>query len=146
MTEPDTRIRASDADRHRIVARLEVAHAEGRIGLAEFDERARLVWASETYGDLAGVTADLPQQPSPPARTRERAPSWRRVALRTSLAAWVLAVAVNVLIWALVSLGKGEPAYPWWIWVAGPWGAFLLVSALAGRFGAVRQCSGRRQR
>ncbi|WP_187351948.1 DUF1707 SHOCT-like domain-containing protein [Allosaccharopolyspora coralli] len=141
-------IRVSDADRRRVGDRLQQAVAEGRIELAEFDERVRLAWAAQTADDLARLTADLPEQPSSPATTRSSTPKWMRMVLRTSFGAWLLAVAVNVVIWALVSVGVDEPVHPWWIWVAGPWGAVLLAGALAGRLGLVPggQCSGRLQR
>ena len=35
--------------------------------------------------------------------------------------------AVNVVVWALVSGTGGHLAYPWPVWVAGPWGAVLLA-------------------
>jgi hypothetical protein len=46
--------------------------------------------------------------------------------------AWLVAVSVNVVIWLLVSLSTGRPAYFWPMWVAGPWGAVLLASTFAG--------------
>jgi hypothetical protein len=36
-------------------------------------------------------------------------------------------VTVNVVIWALVSGTGGHLAYPWPVWVAGPFGAVLLA-------------------
>lgn len=148
MSEPATSIRASDADRQRVGDRLQQALAEGRIGLAEFDERIGLAWAARTAEDLAGLTADLPAQPSSPAKRKQSMPKWVRILMQTSFGAWFLAVTVNVMIWALVSLSSDEPIHPWWIWVAGPWGAVLLAGAVAARLGLVpgRQCSGRLQR
>jgi hypothetical protein len=32
-----------------------------------------------------------------------------------------------VVIWVLVCASAGQLVYPWPVWVAGPWGAVLLV-------------------
>jgi hypothetical protein len=45
---------------------------------------------------------------------------------------WGAAVGVNVVIWLLVSISIGELAYFWPMWVAGPWGAVLLVATIGG--------------
>ena len=34
---------------------------------------------------------------------------------------------------ALVSVGSGAAVYPWWIWVAGPWGVVLLMQWITSR-------------
>ena len=44
---------------------------------------------------------------------------------------WGGAVAINMVVWLLVSIGGPEPAYFWPMWVAGPWGALLTVWTLA---------------
>jgi hypothetical protein len=43
-----------------------------------------------------------------------------------------VAVSVNVVIWLLVAITSG-PVYFWPMWVAGPWGAVLLVLTVAER-------------
>lgn len=134
MSPSEEQLRAGDHDRRLVVSKLELAHGEGRISLVEFDERARLAWAAETFADLATLTADLPQASSRPA---ERSPDWPGAGgvLRVRggcEVAWVFAVTINLVVWFLVSMGTGEAVYPWWIWVAGPWGAVLLVVRLTG--------------
>ncbi|PZG51440.1 hypothetical protein C1I98_08665 [Spongiactinospora gelatinilytica] len=52
-------MRASDADRERIAEVLREALSDGRLGMAEFEERLDVVYKARTLGDLAGVTADL---------------------------------------------------------------------------------------
>jgi hypothetical protein len=48
---------------------------------------------------------------------------------------WLTAVSVNVVVWILVSATSGHPAYPWPLWVAGPYGAVLFaVSAAVTQF------------
>ena len=66
-------LRASDADRDRSAAIIREAAAEGRLELAEVDERLSAVYAAKTYGELAEVTADLPvtdaaREPAVPSR------------------------------------------------------------------------------
>lgn len=63
-TEPGgSLVRASDADRDRIVDALAAASAEGRLTLEEYAERSEIALAARTLGDLAGLTADLPAAP-----------------------------------------------------------------------------------
>ncbi|HEY3869790.1 MAG TPA: DUF1707 domain-containing protein [Actinocrinis sp.] len=56
----DSRLRASDADRERIVEKLRSSAAEGRLTMDEFEQRMSAAYAARTYGDLAALTADLP--------------------------------------------------------------------------------------
>src|SRR5699024_10007730 len=56
---PPERRRASDSDRDRVLRVLREAAADGRIDLAEFEERSTLVHKARTLGELPGVTADL---------------------------------------------------------------------------------------
>lgn len=53
-------LRVSHAEREAVVARLNEAAAEGRIDLAELDERLEQALTAKTYADLAPLTADLP--------------------------------------------------------------------------------------
>lgn len=145
MTDPrpPDGLRAADADREQVAQQLREAHAEGRLDLAELDERTAAAYAARTYGDLAGIIADLPASTAPVAR-RSPAPAARRAAkppsptdpnrgFRAAVGAWLVVSLINVVIWALVSVGNAEFVYPWWIWVAGPWGAVLLASWIGTR-------------
>jgi hypothetical protein len=58
----DTAIRASDRDREGAVQVLRDAHAEGRLDLDEFTERTGAAYSAKTWGELAGLTADLPAE------------------------------------------------------------------------------------
>jgi hypothetical protein len=40
-------------------------------------------------------------------------------------------VSVNVVVWVLVSATTGHLAYPWPLWVAGPYGAVLFAVSAA---------------
>jgi hypothetical protein len=53
-------LRISDADRERAVHRLQDAVGEGRLTLAEFEERVELVQRARTASELAPHLADLP--------------------------------------------------------------------------------------
>jgi hypothetical protein len=52
-------------------------------------------------------------------------------AMRVLATVWASAVAVNVVVWLLVSLGNGDAAYPWFVWFA-PSGAVLAVLYATG--------------
>lgn len=61
--DPDTdhdRLRASDADRERVATILHEAVGEGRLTMAEIDERLQQVYAAKTMGELRPITRDLP--------------------------------------------------------------------------------------
>jgi hypothetical protein len=68
-------LRASDADRERVAKVLHDAMAEGRLTLAELDERLQAVYQSKTLGDLEPLTADLPGVAHSPAGTVAPVPS-----------------------------------------------------------------------
>jgi hypothetical protein len=57
-------LRASHEDRDRIIEQLRVAAGDGRLTMAELDERIELASAARTYAELAVVTADLPADSS----------------------------------------------------------------------------------
>ena len=142
--------RASDTDRDSVAALLREAHAEGRLDVDELTERLDATYASRTYGELAAVTKDLPMaggrpspvaspQPVPASAPAVPRPSGRPPArrtdrdLRAAWTAWGVAVSVNLVIWLLVSINVGDAIYFWPMWVAGPWGAVLLVLTVAER-------------
>jgi len=59
-SNPGDGIRAGDADREATAEQLRRAVSEGRIDLAELDERIEQVYQARTYGELRAVTGDLP--------------------------------------------------------------------------------------
>lgn len=137
-------MRASDVDRQAVVDKLRKAHDDGRLTLQEFDERTGAAYTARTYADLLLLTADLPELTSPPAVAYAAAPAvgeprgveekrgtggtvWRVVG-----STWFAVSAINFLIWGIISLALGDALHPWWVWVAGPWGAVLLVGRLSG--------------
>jgi hypothetical protein len=73
-------LRASRADRERVIDLLKAAFVQGRLDRDEFDARIGLAVASRTYGELAAVTADIPAElvgalpRRPPVQARRRVP------------------------------------------------------------------------
>jgi hypothetical protein len=70
---PPSPLRASDAERETTVARLHQALAEGRIDLAEAEERVTAAYAARHRDELPPLLADLPSSASAPGNA---APSW----------------------------------------------------------------------
>lgn len=59
MTGADA-MRASDADRERVVRALQEQVGEGRLTLSEFEQRTESAYAAKTIGQLRELTRDLP--------------------------------------------------------------------------------------
>ena len=142
MTDPDG-LRAGNDDRERVVAQLNTAFAEGRLEMAELDERVAAAYAAKTIGQLRPLTADLPisaapapRPAPPPARPApaEPEPVSDRQGRRAAVAGALGLFLVNVLVWAAVSLGTREWVYFWPVWTAIP-----LVFAVANLVGQGRR-------
>ncbi|HLM06136.1 MAG TPA: DUF1707 domain-containing protein [Blastococcus sp.] len=58
-------LRASDADREAVVARLQKAVGDGRLDLDEFGQRASAAYAAKTTAELDLLMADLPADAPP---------------------------------------------------------------------------------
>jgi len=138
MTSPE--MRASDRDRDLVADTLREHMAQGRLTVEEFNERLEQVYASKTYGELAKITADLPdidlenlpaQRPAADRRPAKRVDK----GLKAAWAAWAMASSINWVIWLLVSITSLELIYPWPLWVMGPWGAVLVVTTIFSRTG-----------
>jgi Domain of unknown function (DUF1707) len=73
-------LRASRADRERVIDLLKAAFVQDRLDRDEFDTRIGQVLASRTYGELAAVAAEIPAELAgelpcrPPVRARRRIP------------------------------------------------------------------------
>jgi Domain of unknown function (DUF1707) len=63
MMEPEETVepRAGDSDRDAVAERLRAAAGEGRIDLAELDERLGRTYGAKTYRELDVLVADLPE-------------------------------------------------------------------------------------
>lgn len=122
MTGTTTVLRASDADRERVVEELRAHAGEGRLDLEELEQRTSAALAAKTLADLGAVTADLPPR-------RWRASVRRSEEFRSHLRAFVAVQLLLVSIWALTDMG-----YFWPVWPFLGWGVGLLSHA--GAFGA----------
>jgi hypothetical protein len=86
VTQPSRGIRISDADRERAAARLQQALAEGRITLAELEERLATVYAARYAADLLPPFADLPGDDVVPVQPVTPAPATGQpLVLRTGM-------------------------------------------------------------
>ena len=110
----NTRTRASDADRDRIVAALREHLAAGRLTIEEFDERMDKAYAAKTLGELDSLMTDLPETgpgqlpDAPPARPASSPPLTRRRRPGS------------------IEAGRGRFS-PAWRTTGGPWLAISLV-------------------
>ncbi|QRP50178.1 DUF1707 domain-containing protein [Amycolatopsis sp. FDAARGOS 1241] len=91
-TEPGA-LRCSDAEREAAAAALQNAAGEGRLSLAEVEDRTATVYSARYRHELDAVLADLPRA-APPV------PGWRPV----------LALAAQQFAADVVSLTGGGPA------------------------------------
>jgi len=128
-------IRASDAERERIVSFLRDQAAEGRLSADELDERVGRAYGALTRGELSRLVRDLPD---PPFRTRvQRArtrPRGLAIAGIAGLAALRLPVLALALVWTAVALTVALIAVVAVIAVAlGPPIALLVLAVLALR-------------
>jgi DUF1707 SHOCT-like domain len=112
-------VRASDTERERIAKMISEAAGEGRLSIAEADERLERVYTTKFRHELAEFVADLPAETrqSQPARL-ERFP----IRLRAHAAVAVVVSVLLILRWAAMDVP--------FFWPAGPmivlWGTFLL--------------------
>jgi hypothetical protein len=134
-------IRASDSDRQQVVDRLRSALEDGRLTMDEYVDRMEAAYKATTYGDLVPLCADLPAAlpviAGPQTDVAATAPpavvspvgylAGLPAVLKILWTIWLTAVSVNVVVWALVSGTGGHLAYPWPVWVAGPYGAVLFA-------------------
>jgi hypothetical protein len=146
---PEPHLRAGDTDRTDVATVLGQHMADGRLTVAEYDDRVARAYAARTYGELDELTADLPATDSgrsvePVRRDHEarehRAPvracgpmASRRFGYTDSAwAAWRRTAVIVLAIWAITSVAASELSYFWPIWVIGPWGAVLLAQSVSG--------------
>jgi len=139
------KMRASDRDRQQVVDRLRSALEDGRLTMDEYVDRMETAYKAATYGELVPLCADLPASPpviaGPQTAAGAAAPpavgsqagylAGLPTVLRILWTIWLTAVSVNVVVWALVSGAGGHLAYPWPVWVAGPYGAVLFAVSAA---------------
>ncbi len=133
MSENSSQMRVSDADRERVAAMLREHFAQGRLEGDEFNSRLETAYTARTRADLVPLTGDLPEHDLadlPTEATRSAAPD-NRSAMKAAWGVWASVSAVCFTIWLITALTTGA-TYPWFLWVAGPWGVVLLASTIGG--------------
>jgi len=135
--DPDGAVRASDAERERVVDLLRGASAEGRLTIEELETRTAQALAARTRAELEPLTADLPRSTAhaegiASTRGRRHGPS------RDHLAAYVAVNLLLIVIWAATGAG-----YFWPIWPLLGWGIGVF-SHSAPFCGAARRRHGSR--
>jgi DUF1707 SHOCT-like domain len=128
-------MRAADADRHQVAELLKAALDEGRLSLAEYDDRVRDAYAARTYAELVVLVNDLPRAGMSAADVNaQRAAQLRREARKMPMALMVLwtiwgaVTAVNVVVWFLVAATTSFDLYVWPIWLLVPGAALGAVT------------------
>jgi hypothetical protein len=116
-------LRASDSDREEVVGRLRAATAEGRLLVAELEQRLEVAFHARTYGELDALVDDLPASAptsggdlpasapaSTPVRRRPGLPvvAWTTLALGVLLSA-VAASATTEFARFNAAFGPGGP-------------------------------------
>ncbi|SDE45471.1 DUF1707 SHOCT-like domain-containing protein [Glycomyces harbinensis] len=148
MTDDHGRLRISNADRDKAIEQLRAALDEGRIDLAEFDDRTRSAYEAKTNAELDLIFDDLPggrpkeaevvpaEQPADrphgdPHARRGRPPLHQVPALRGLITVGLICTAIWLATW----IGSGElPAF-WPIWPILGLGIATVVQLVNRGFG-----------
>jgi hypothetical protein len=100
-------LRASRADRERVIGLLKAAFVEGRLAQDEFDTRVGQALASRTYAELAAVTADIPAELIGALPYRPAARARGRIPMNTAVTGGAcVAVVANVGMLAAILIGS----------------------------------------
>jgi hypothetical protein len=112
-------IRASDADRDRVVDALRDHAADGRLTTDELELRTDRALAALTVGELNGLLRDLPRLGPSRRSAFLREAAWRTY--EAHLRFYLLVMAMFVVLWAVGGMG-----HFWPIWPAMGWGIGLV--------------------
>ena len=99
-------LRAGARDREQVIAALKAAFVQGRLDRDEFDLRVSQVLASQTYADLAVVTADIsagltqaqPPEPARESNAKKAVDPGRRIEVVVALAIVAASIVTAVVI------------------------------------------------
>lgn len=116
----ETAVRASDAERERIAKMISAAAGEGRLSIAEADDRLERVYTTRFRHELAEFVTDLPAE-EPRTLPGPRI-EWFPARLRLHAAVAVVVSVLLVLRWAAMDVPFFWPAGPMFVL----WGSFLL--------------------
>ena len=105
-------LRASHADRERVIGTLKAAFVQGMLAKDEFDLRLGQALAARTYAELAAATADLPAMPIA-AEPPKPAPAQGEPRIPRPGIVLTVATVVYAAVWPVVFLlprdGEGDP-------------------------------------
>jgi Domain of unknown function (DUF1707) len=122
------RLRASHADRERVIDTLKAAHVYGLVTKDEFDERVAQTFAARTYAELAVITADIPAGlPAAPPLRPTSAKDTTPVLAPTKLSSGERAVVATALLAGLALIAALTAAH-----FAAGFAAGLLALAATG--------------
>lgn len=135
MAAPDGQLRASDAERERIIEVLRRHTADGRLTLEEFEQRVGEALAATTRADLGPVLRELPPLGADaPVEAGTAARRTRWPSLDGGRA--VLGAVVIVAVATVIATGA------WGMW----WIVFPLMAVFGGCGRGAASCSGARSR
>ncbi len=100
-------LRAADADRERIAEHLRQSHAEGRLDLAEFQQRLESCYEAKTVSELDELVTDLPR----PGGQDERPPLGWSLPRRLHLAP------LAPILFALIVISAATGHGLFWLWI-----------------------------
>jgi hypothetical protein len=116
LSQSQTPVRASDAEREEVARIVQAAGGEGRLTMAETEDRLAGVYAARFRHELRQFTEDLPGDRARPPRPWP-AGSRRPLAIHAAIVA-VLAV-VLIVRWAVSGVPYFFPAFPlFWLAVS----------------------------
>jgi len=104
------RLRASHADRDRVIDTLKAAFVQGRLTKDEFDDRVGQTLTARTHAELAALTADIPAGLALPPSTRVSGRNLdRRRESKAAKTAAGVTLAGGLLMIAAVGNGSNNP-------------------------------------
>jgi hypothetical protein len=124
-------LRASDAERERVVTFLREHALLGRLDDEELEERIGLAYASKTVGDLEHLIGDLPRASRQPAPRRRPAPARSgppKAVIAGGIGALILTGLPFALIGVVIALGIALLAVVFALSVV--FGPILLIALL----------------
>jgi hypothetical protein len=108
-------IRIGDVDRRRTIDLLTQAYGEGRLQLAEFEERVSMAESAKVQSDLAPLLNDLPvpRQPDPPMTPAAVGRSVQS-RFRREYGVFFIAPVICTVIYLMTN--AGGYFWPMWVW------------------------------
>jgi hypothetical protein len=125
-------MRASHADRERVIEALKDAFVHGRLTKDELDARAGQALAARTCAELAVLTADIPPARAASGPTRPLVPAWRRPLARVAVGSGGCLALAAAAVWASFILDPGGPG------ADRPWAGLMLLLAQYAVIAGVR--------